>query len=63
MAIKFHQKFYSDKVTAITDPFYMCRCRNEHAYWSVTYQRYCKECGEKLHCVPADQKNKKTAGS
>ncbi len=48
---------YSDRVTMITDPFYVCRCPQGHAYWSVIYVRTCRTCGKRLErCVPADIK-------
>lgn len=50
------RKYYSDGVTKRTDPFYVCSCPNGHQYWSVTYQRTCNICKEKIECVPANIK-------
>lgn len=51
------QTYYIDHVTKITEPFYVCHCPAGHAFWSVTYQRRCRECGRVLDgCLPADTK-------
>lgn len=51
------QRYYSDCVTQITDPFYVCQCPAGHAFWSVTYIKKCHKCGKRLtSCIPADRK-------
>lgn len=51
------QKYYTDGVTAITDPFFVCQCQNGHSYWSMIYTPSCSVCGSKLaSCIQADKK-------
>lgn len=56
------QSYYSDRVTKITDPFYVCRCPAGHAFWSTTYQKRCRECGQRfISCLPAGTKKAASA--
>ncbi len=60
------EKYYSDGVTRITDPFYTCLCPSGHKQWEITYRKSCSVCGQKLVlCIPSDRyaaaKKKETA--
>ncbi len=40
------QEYYSDGVTRITDPFYLCICRKcIKAFWAISVDTVCPECG------------------
>ncbi len=58
---KQRQKFYSDGVTRIIDPFYKCRCVNGHQYWSITPISICSKCGGEMRCAPASEKKENPA--
>lgn len=54
--------YYSDGVTRITDPFYLCICPGGHKEWSCIYVKKCRFCGRKLtKCIPADQYKKRSS--
>ena len=52
-------QYYTDGVTKATDALYICKCKNGHMYWSVTFVSKCSRCGARLTCVPAGKMDNK----
>lgn len=48
------RKYYSDGVTRVSAPFYVCECEAGHKCWSVTGKKICS-CGKPVKCRPANQ--------